>query len=132
MGELQSGRKLLQCNTRNVFILSNFQLSTLEALGLFCNNNSRHVCTNENYIFCGLTTGTILVFLSDTFELAKTLEEKESFLWKIQANNWIKTFSLQFPLILVWTKIVCCNNRGLCYYLGYKNLGCCGKRQVLV
>ena len=46
----------------------------------------RQVCSDHSYIYCAMTAGVILIFMSKTLLYVTRLEEKESNLWQLQVE----------------------------------------------
>lgn len=71
---------------------------------LYCGGEVRHVCSDENYIFCSMRGGKIMVFFATSFLFVTSLEEKESFLWQLQVGLSMLVAVTEVSVV-IWDKL---------------------------
>ena len=54
---------------------------------LHCGGEVRQVTSDHRFIYCGMTGGVVLVFLSSSLVYVTALEEKESNIWQLEAGG---------------------------------------------
>ena len=69
----------------------------------YCGGQVRQFTSDQSYIYCGMTGGVILIFMSKTLLYVTRLEEKESNLWQLQVGRSV-VVALTEVCALVWRK----------------------------